>query len=101
MISLLETARQDEYLEELFEQSFGQQAETDYQEMLGELIEELKDAKKELKNRDAKLKIAFYLNARNQCVGMEYSVTIDGSTASLKLIPGKGLASEKAPFLRI
>lgn len=96
LISLLETARQDEYLEELFEQSFGRQAETDYQEMLGELIEELKDAKKELKNRDAKLKIAFYLNARNQCVGMEYSVTIDGSTASLKLIPGKGLASEKA-----
>lgn len=46
LISLLETARQDEYLEELFEQSFGQQAETDYQEMLGELIEELKDAKK-------------------------------------------------------
>ncbi len=101
LISLLETAREDEYLEELLAQSFEMQPGTDYRATLDQLIDQLKNSKKELKNSDAKLEIALYLNAQNQCVGMEYSLTAEGSTASLKVIPGKKLTSDQAISLEI
>lgn len=94
LISLLETAREDEYLEELFQSSsegFG-----DYHEMIDELIASLKESKKDMGSDDAAFTTAFYLNTQNRCVGLELSLTIDGSTATLKLIPGRGAASEKA-----
>lgn len=95
LIALLETARDDEYLEELYLNSVSESSDG-YREMLDQLIASLKEAKKTIGNDDAAFTVAFYLNAQNRCVGMAFSLTADGSTAVLKLIPGRGIASDKA-----